>query len=1054
MITKRKNLSRFLALVMCLVIAACTIPMPMTAVAAPTCYQQGDARWGGTYIGNWNIAESGCGILSTVNAVNYLTGNFINPIELGQWAHSKNYYNGSYGQGTVRWNFYPNVTAAYGAKYGFKITGCSGGGVTSSALINHLKAGGAAVVHVPNHFMAITGYNSSTGQYLVYDSAAAPKRNTSVYGSWLTAAQLNSNSLTVVDWYCLVSATGSSTVTPPPAATLYTVRALVSSGSGSVHFGDGITSASVAAGTVVNYQTTPASGYRVSKILVGGTAQTIKNNGADCVYQFTMPSGNVDVAVSFEPIAVTTYTATTQAGTGGVIHFGDGVTQVVVTEGTTFNYRVTPDAGYHLSSLTINGTAVAIQNKGYEWVYQITMPAQNTVIRADFSLDFSTNLGESFYARIYNSEYDRYVSIDGVGEPFADIMRPDQSQIWKFERMDENNAYKIINVKNGLVLDLQGGDATLGTNIITYQDVASDAQRWYLSPVNGGYVLRPKAAVDNALDIDTSSQQNIACWNNYAGVNQTFQIAIVSSVYELSAGEPANLGDVFYSHLYNAEYNKYVGLVGDEPTALEKSGDNSQLWKFEYISEDGSYKVTNVGNGKVLDLANEDPTPGTEIITYTDTGAWAQRWYIVPKNGGYILQCKAAKSNALDIDTGGQTGIACWDEYAGVNQIFQINSLSGIYTVKTQVNEGGVAHFGNGVTSTQVGVGTLVNYQVTPNEGYIVSSIKLNDTPVEIINNGGDAVYQFTSTAEETTVYVTFELDVPKVEVYSYRVQCGRFSVKENADNYCAKIKAAGFDAYLVQDGSEYVVNVGVFGIKANADAYAAQIKAAGFDAMIVEEVKQTAATITVSFNSQSDIVLTAFGGALADIPVPTKTHGTFKGYFSDQNGTGTQYYDAEGKALKHYDRESDITLYALWETRYTVNYYTQKLTGKTSVKDVANYDLAASDVITALAGAVVSPELNSYYGFNAPVKQTVTVTEDGATVISYFYMLKYGDIDNDNSVTADDLTLLKKQLLGCTEFKDRAGVVADINGDGVIDLKDLLRMKFYMVDSNVKVGS
>lgn len=70
---------------------------------------------------------------------------------------------------------------------------------------------GAVIVHVPNHFMAINAYNSANGTYLVYDSAAKPERNTTASGTWLTAAQLQSNSLTVIDWFCLVSAAG----TPP-----------------------------------------------------------------------------------------------------------------------------------------------------------------------------------------------------------------------------------------------------------------------------------------------------------------------------------------------------------------------------------------------------------------------------------------------------------------------------------------------------------------------------------------------------------------------------------------------------------------------------------------------------------------------------------------------------------------------------------------------------------------------------------------------------------------------------------------------------------------------
>ncbi|MBQ8828027.1 MAG: C39 family peptidase, partial [Clostridia bacterium] len=259
----------------------------ITSMAAPTCYQQADSRWGSVKYGSWTVAESGCGILSLVNAVNYQTGNFINPLNLASWAYSKNYYNGTCGQGTVRATLYSNVTAAYGGTYGFKVSNLTYGTITNSTLINHLKNGGSAIVHVPNHFMAINGYDSSTGKYLVYDSSAAAKRNTSTSGSWLTAAQLNANSLTKVDWFCLVTSTGvknTASATSTATTTTYKAIATVASGSGTVHFGNGVTPATVTPGTVVNFQTTPASGYKISQILVGGTAWTIKNGGGDAVY--------------------------------------------------------------------------------------------------------------------------------------------------------------------------------------------------------------------------------------------------------------------------------------------------------------------------------------------------------------------------------------------------------------------------------------------------------------------------------------------------------------------------------------------------------------------------------------------------------------------------------------------------------------------------------------------------------------------------------------------------------------------------------------------------
>ena len=66
-----------------------------------------------------------------------------------------------------------------------------------------------------------------------------------------------------------------------------------------------------------------------------------------------------------------------------------------------------------------------------------------------------------------------------------------------------------------------------------------------------------------------------------------------------------------------------------------------------------------------------------------------------------------------------------------------------------------------------------------------------------------------------------------------YRVQTGAFSVKSNADALLAKVKAAGFDTYMVKVNGLYKVQVGAFRIKANADAMAAKLKAKGFDVYI-----------------------------------------------------------------------------------------------------------------------------------------------------------------------------------------------------------------------------
>lgn len=66
-----------------------------------------------------------------------------------------------------------------------------------------------------------------------------------------------------------------------------------------------------------------------------------------------------------------------------------------------------------------------------------------------------------------------------------------------------------------------------------------------------------------------------------------------------------------------------------------------------------------------------------------------------------------------------------------------------------------------------------------------------------------------------------------------YRVQTGAFSNKANADAMLQKVKAAGFDTYMVKVDNLYKIQVGAFSKKANADVMAAKLKAAGFDTYV-----------------------------------------------------------------------------------------------------------------------------------------------------------------------------------------------------------------------------
>lgn len=99
-----------------------------------------------------------------------------------------------------------------------------------------------------------------------------------------------------------------------------------------------------------------------------------------------------------------------------------------------------------------------------------------------------------------------------------------------------------------------------------------------------------------------------------------------------------------------------------------------------------------------------------------------------------------------------------------------------------------------------------------------------------------------------------------------YRVQVGAYSVRSNADNMLAKIKAKGFDAFITQVDGMYKVQVGAYSVKANADAQLKKIKNAGFDAFITTKSgTQVSSSTSAKKKSNAEIAQEIYRGTCSD---------------------------------------------------------------------------------------------------------------------------------------------------------------------------------------------
>lgn len=98
-----------------------------------------------------------------------------------------------------------------------------------------------------------------------------------------------------------------------------------------------------------------------------------------------------------------------------------------------------------------------------------------------------------------------------------------------------------------------------------------------------------------------------------------------------------------------------------------------------------------------------------------------------------------------------------------------------------------------------------------------------------------DLAEKVTKNLSGTTTSTTTTTTTTKKDTL-YRVQVGAYSVKNNADVQLKKVKAAGFDTYMVKVGGLYKIQVGAYSKKENAEAMQKKLKAKGFDSFITTE--------------------------------------------------------------------------------------------------------------------------------------------------------------------------------------------------------------------------
>ena len=171
--------------------------------------------------------------------------------------------------------------------------------------------------------------------------------------------------------YTITNVTEDHTVVATFAINQYTVNPSVGAGQGTI---TPDTAQTVNHGDTVQFTLSPATGYHIDS--VEGTCGGILNGGT---YTTNAITSNCTVVANF---AINQYTITATAGANGSINPSGGV---VVNHGDNQSFTITPDTGYHVADVLVDGSSV-----GAVTSYTFTNVTTDHTIDASFAIDTFT----------------------------------------------------------------------------------------------------------------------------------------------------------------------------------------------------------------------------------------------------------------------------------------------------------------------------------------------------------------------------------------------------------------------------------------------------------------------------------------------------------------------------------------------------------------------------------------------------------------------------------------------------------------------------------------
>ena len=430
---------------------------------------------------------------------------------------------------------------------------------------------------------------------------------------------------------------------------------------------------SVDYGASQTFTVTPNLGYHIVEVLIDGQAATAPYTISNVV------DNTHTISATF---AIDTFTLTVTAGSNGQITPGTGS----VNYGATPTYTITPNLGYHIASITVNGESVAVATPAGQ-NYQFSAVTADTSIEATFAIDAFTIAASAGVGGSISPS--GTVSVDyGASQTFT---------------VTPNLGYHIVEV----LIDGQAATAPY-----TISNVVDNTHTISATFAIDTFTLTVTAGSNGQITPGTGSV-------NY-GATPTYTIT-------------PNLG----YHIASITVN------GESVAVATPAGQNYQ---FSAVTADTSIEATFAIDAFTIaasaGVGGSISPSGTVSVDY---GA-SQTFTVTPNLGYHIVE--------VLID--GQAATAPYTISNVVDNTHTISATFAIDTFTLTVTAGSNGQITPGTGS--VNYGATPTYTITPNLGYHIASITVNGESVAVATPAGQN-YQFSAVTADTSIEATFAID-------------------------------------------------------------------------------------------------------------------------------------------------------------------------------------------------------------------------------------------------------------------------------------------------------